>query len=169
MERAQGTLDQYIKSGEVSEWWEPGKAFEYLVMRMFELDQAKVTYAFPVHFEEDPIEEIDGVVHLDSLSCIVECKNQSNPVNPTPVSKLRNQLLRRPNHTIALLFSTSGFTSPAYIIANFMMPQTILLWNTDEIDYLFENRSICNELISKFRHSVKTGMAYYNIKRDQRL
>lgn len=51
--------------------WEAGKAFEYLVVRMFELDGATVKYPYPV----DQMEQIDGVVYLEVSSCIIESKD----------------------------------------------------------------------------------------------
>jgi hypothetical protein len=40
--------------------WEPGKAFEYLVIRAFELEGATVTYPFSVRLGGTIVEQIDG-------------------------------------------------------------------------------------------------------------
>jgi len=43
--------------------WDSGKAFEYLVLRAFQLDGAEVTWPYEVSlFGEEVIEQIDGAV-----------------------------------------------------------------------------------------------------------
>ncbi|NJM49276.1 MAG: hypothetical protein HC860_26425 [Alkalinema sp. RU_4_3] len=52
--------------------WDPGKAFEYLVIRAFELEGAAVTYPFSVNLGGTIVEQIDGAIYSDGLSCLVE-------------------------------------------------------------------------------------------------
>jgi hypothetical protein len=47
--------------------WGPGKAFEYLIIRAFELEGAEVTYPYEVRVEDDVVEQIDGMVVVDGL------------------------------------------------------------------------------------------------------
>src|SRR4051812_40708911 len=108
---------------------------EYLVLRAFQLDGAVVRWPYVVHEDGEEIEQIDGVVYFDSVAGMIECKDTDKPTNIEPVAKLRNQLLRRPSGTIGVVFSRSGFTEAASLLARFIAPQTILLWSGDEVAY----------------------------------
>jgi hypothetical protein len=76
---------------------------------------------------------------------------------------LRNQLLRRPAGVVGLLFSSRGFTDPAVQLAHFTMPQAILLWSGDEVEFALSNRKIGAFLEMKFRACVDEGMPEYTI------
>lgn len=122
------SLWQKIKQRNTPEWGS-GKAFEYLVIRAFQLDGAQVRYSYSVRFGEgEEVEQIDGAVHYSGLSCLVESKDfDQRNVNIEPIAKLRNQLLRRPASVVGLVFSCTGFTNPAIMLSRFLSPQTILL------------------------------------------
>jgi Restriction endonuclease len=143
--------------------WDAGKAFEYLVLRAFELDGAKVKFPYTVRLFDEEIEQIDGAIHCAGLSCLVESKDQQDKVDIAPIAKLRNQLLRRPSSTVGLIFSRSGFTSPAISLSCFLSPQTILLWDGKEIKYALQHEKICELLILKYRGCVEDGLPDYNI------
>jgi hypothetical protein len=142
--------------------WAAGKAFEHLVLRAFELDGAVVRWPYSVSIAGETAEQIDGAVHLDTLSCLVESKDTAVPVNVEPIAKLRNQLIRRPPGAVGLLFSRSGFTNPALTLAQFLAPQTILLWNGDEIKYVLEQERIRPALMKKYQYCIETGMPDYD-------
>ena len=59
--------------------WDPGKALEYLVLRAFELERATVIWPYQISSDLGTIEQIDGVVYTDSISCIFECKDVQGP------------------------------------------------------------------------------------------
>lgn len=118
--------------------WPPGKAFEYLILRAFELEAATVRYPFEVRWgaaaggdERYAIEQLDGAIHLElaGLHALVESKDEAGQVNVEPIAKLRNQLMRRPSSATGVCFSVRGFTTPARLLANMMAPQTVLLWH----------------------------------------
>lgn len=156
-------LWEQIKSGNTPDW-ESGKAFEYLVIRAFELEGAKVTYPYSVQLgDNETIEQIDGAVYCDGFSCIVESKDTDKPINVEPVAKLRNQLLRRPSSVIGIIFSNSGFTQPALTLARFLSPQTILLWTGEELEYALEKSLMKFLLQEKFRHCVENALPDYNL------
>ena len=67
------TLWDHIQRNETPDW-EPGKALECLVIRAFELENAEVTYPFSVQMGGTIVEQIDGAVHTNRLSCLIECK-----------------------------------------------------------------------------------------------
>src|SRR5262249_45514290 len=121
-----------IEAGDVPDW-EPGRPFEYLILRAFQLEAAEVTWPYSVRLAEANIEQIDGGIYAANLACLAEAKDQAEPLNVEAISKLRNQLSRRPASTVGLLFSRSGFTDPAKILARFVAPQTILLWRGAEV------------------------------------
>lgn len=145
--------------------WEPGKAFEYLILRAFQLRGAEVRYPYRVQLHGEVVEEIDGAIYWNHMHCIIECKDyqKGGRVSFEPIAKLRNQLMRRPASTIGCLFSTTDFTDPAITLASFTAPQTILLWNAQEIDYSIKNSDICRGLELKYRAYVEEGEPNFNI------
>jgi hypothetical protein len=148
--------------------WDAGKAFEYLVLRAFQLDNAEVRYSYRVQLFGEEVEQVDGVVYCSGLSCLVESKDLADQikVDIAPIAKLRNQLLRRPASTIGLVFSRTGFTDPARHLSYFSLPQTILLWSGDEIKYALEQESICGLLILKYRKCVEDGLPDYDVREE---
>ncbi|MBP0018056.1 MAG: hypothetical protein J7647_10920 [Cyanobacteria bacterium SBLK] len=74
------SLWQNIEDGTTDPFWESDKAFEYLVLQAFQLDGAIVRYPYSVRLFKENVEQIDGAVHCNSLSCIVESNtNSRNP------------------------------------------------------------------------------------------
>lgn len=158
-----GELWEMIKAKETP-WWGAGKAFEYLVLRMFELDGAEVRWSYGVPlFGDQEVEQIDGSVRIGGLYCLVESKDEVGNIAITPIAKLRNQLLRRPAGTIGLVFSSSAYTLPAIQLAHFALPQAILLWSGNEVEKALGERLICVYAERKFRACVDRGMPDYNI------
>jgi hypothetical protein len=144
--------------------WDSGKAFEYLILRAFELDEAQVRWPYPVTLFGEEIEQIDGSVFACGLYCLVEGKDEIENVAIAPIAKLRNQLLRRPAGTIGMLFSSGKFTEPAVHLAHFALPQAVLLWTGDEVEYILTKRNICESLELKYRACVDFGISDYNIR-----
>lgn len=144
--------------------WEPGRAFEFLILRAFELDDVTIRWPYRVHLEGEEIEQIDGAVHLKTLSCLIESKDQAQPVNAETIAKLRNQLLRRPAGCVGVLFSRTGFTKPARTVARYLAPQTVLLWIGDEVEYALREKLMATGLLAKYRHALETGFPDFNLK-----
>jgi hypothetical protein len=145
--------------------WESGKAFEYLILRAFELEGADVMYPYSVNMHDEVVEQIDGVVHADGISALVESKDfdDKRRVNIEPIAKLRNQLLRRPSSTIGMLFSRTGVTEPTRLLAQYLSPQTILIWDGPEIKHALENKKLRPALIVKLRVAIHRGQTDFNI------
>ncbi|MCU0352569.1 MAG: hypothetical protein MUD08_02330 [Cytophagales bacterium] len=157
-------LWEEININDATDGWESGKALEYLVIRAFELSGSEVTYPYQVKFSKQVIEQIDGVVYHKGLACLVECKEyQQDAVNFEPIAKLRNQLMRRPAATVASIFSLSGFTEPALTLSNFVSPQTILLWEKDEIEYGLKNKNMSHCLWIKYKYCIEHGISNFNV------
>lgn len=143
--------------------WAPGKALEYLVLRAFQLEGAEVRWPYSVSIDEEEIEQIDGVVYTNGISCLIECKDTAQRTNVEPIAKMRNQLLRRPSAAVGAIVSIKGFTDAATILARFLAPQTILLWNGDELAFSLRNQTLCRDIEAKYRYCVETGKPDLNI------
>jgi Restriction endonuclease len=143
--------------------WDPGKAFEYVVIRAFELEGAAVTYPFSVNLGGTVVEQIDGAIYSDGLSCLVECKDQEANLAIDPVAKLRNQMLRRPLGILGLVFSSTGFTEPMLILAQYSANQAILLWDENDLTYALAHQRMRVGLLQKYRHCVERALPHYNL------
>ncbi len=147
--------------------WDSGKAFEFLILRLFEIEGAIIRYPYSVDLlGQSNAEQIDGVIHFQdiNLSIVTEFKDYSRNLNIEPIAKLRNQLLRRPSNAIGAIFSTMGFTMPALILTQFIAPQTILLWECDHIEYCIKGKSTFKQgLLKKYRNAIEEGNPNYDI------
>jgi len=143
--------------------WPSGKAFEYIVLRAFELEGAMVTWPYNVAVAGTQLEQIDGAVHLRELACLVESKDRGSSLNIDSIAKLRNQLARRPAGAVGLVFSRHGFTEAAVFLSQFISPQTILLWEGEELRFGIENERMSEGLVLKYRHAVERGIPNYHI------
>jgi len=159
-------LWEAIDAGDTPDW-EPGKAFEYAVLRAFELEGAQVTWPYGVELGGEEVEQIDGVIYAAGQACLVESKRHSQPLNVEPIAKLRNQLSRRPAATIGLVFSYNGFAEPARLLTRYLAPQTILLWDGGEIGYALRSLGMVHGLRVKFRYAVEQGTPDYNLLGEQ--
>ena len=158
--------------------WPPGKAFEYFILRAFQLEDANVNYPYGVQLSDmtsqytlintnQTVEQIDGVVYCDGLTCLVEAKDQAEPLNVEPIAKMRNQLLRRHASTIGVVFSRSGFTPPASILAQYLSPQMVLLWDGSEITYALEQGLMRQSLVKKYRVCIEKGKPDYDPRPEE--
>jgi hypothetical protein len=153
-----------ITTGKVDPWWPSGKAFEYLVVRMFELDKAQVTWPYQVYlFGGQAKEQIDGSVHFGSLHWLVESKDEDDNIALDPIAKLRNQMLRRPWGTIGLVFTSTNFTPSAVLMTHFALPQPILLWTGAEVEHALTRKKICVFAQEKYRKCVEQGVVDFDI------
>ena len=144
--------------------WKAGKALEYLVVRAFEIEKCNVVYPYEVRVGPLVIEQIDGVIHTNHLSCLLESKDVSDPVDHDPLADLRDQIQRRPPSVVGCCLSTSGFTLNARQRAIMTAPQRILLWEAEEIEYGLEHGRMREGLHAKFRNCVERALPDFNIK-----
>lgn len=149
--------------------WPAGRAFEHMILRAFEIEGAEVRYPFEVESEGEPLEQIDGAVHTRGLSCIVEAKDTWQRVDFAPIAKLRNQLARRPAAAVGVLFSRSGFTRPAVSLAQYLAPQTVLLWTGVEVAAILEaGGGFVSGLEAKYRYCVERASPEYDLRNVSR-
>jgi hypothetical protein len=125
---------------------------------VFELDGARVRWPYEVRLHGYIVEQIDGAVEASGLRCLLECKDEKERLEIAPVAKMRNQLLRRPAASVGLIFSTSGYTQPAELLAGYLGSQTILLWQPREIKLAVEKGRIVPLLEVKYRLCVEEGI-----------
>jgi hypothetical protein len=153
-------LWESIKGDVILKEWPSGKAFEYMVLRAFELSGAEVQYSFSVDlFEVKGVEQIDGFISLPNygLNAIVESKDWVDTIPIGPMAKMRSQLLRRPSALVGAFFTASSFTNEAILLAHFFAPQIILLWTGDDIDYCFENSYFLQGMAAKYGYALREG------------
>ena len=146
--------------------WDAGKALEYLLIRAFEIDPdepATVRYPYEVHLFGEKVEEIDGAIHLQGLSCLIESKDWGTNVTIAPIVKMRSQLLRRPAGTIGLVFAKEDFTTPATYLAHFTLPQAVLLWSGLDLQAAMDKGRICKFLRLKLRVCCEGGIPDYSL------
>lgn len=114
-----------------------------------------MTWPFRVDYDGTNVEEIDGAVYVDFLSCLIEAKDHGEPVDFEPIAKLRGRLARRPSLAIGVVFSRTGFTRPARIMSRFLVSQPILLWDGGEFSRALSASRMCEGLRAKFRYAVE--------------
>lgn len=157
-------------SGGDTPGWDDGKAFEFLVLRAFELSGAEVYWPYSVDFREaNNIEQIDGMIIVDELAALIESKDRSKKtgekknINFEPIAKMRSQLSRRPSNLIGCIFSAGGYTESAQILINFTKPETILSWSGSEVAYCISRRNFTGFLKIKYRKCMQYGVHDFDI------
>ena len=151
--------------------WPPGKALEYLILRAFQLEGAEVSWPYRVYFPQERsllLEEIDGALYFDGVSCLVECKAQreKKDLGAVPIIKLKSQLMRRPRSTIGAVFSLGGFTQEAATLVQMLPPTDVLLWRGAEIDLALRRQLLCDGMKRKLRYAVERGFPDLDLTED---
>lgn len=151
-----------------------GNAFQYLIVRGFELSLgvSEVSYPFGVRFPYGispsgrDLEQLDGFVRLGQLGFLIESKNYADSLGFDPIAKLRDKLMRRPNATIGCVFSMKGFTSAAMVLVGYVAPHTILLWDGPEIERCILVRDFAGTLLAKYHNLQRNGHQDFNEGND---
>jgi hypothetical protein len=146
--------------------WPDGKALEHLIIRAFQLSGADVEWPYKVLMDGEEIEQIDGMVRFDHITCLIEAKDATRPVNIEPVAKLRNQLMRRPAGVIGSVFSYGGFTNPAIVLAQFVAPQAVVLWPGEEIEAVLGRQDFCGALRRKYVYLQQMGLPNFDTRTE---
>ncbi len=140
--------------GNATPGWPAGRAFEYLVLRAFELEDATVRDPFNVNLPTGIGEQIDGVIYHPLITARVEPKDRDT----VPLAKPRSQLMRRPDGVVGIVFCRRAFTLPAAALARQYAPQVVLLWAGLEIDLALRRRRIIDALTTKYRAAVELSV-----------
>jgi hypothetical protein len=137
--------------------WDEGKALEHLVVRGFKLGGLDAEYPYHVPPGGQILEQIDGVVFVEGHCFLLECKDES-ATDIEAISKLRIQLLRRPESTLGCVFTRQRFTRPALILTDLSIPHRILLWSDSHIEDALRKESFATILREKYRYLCMYGL-----------
>lgn len=152
-------LWQGLRAGVSPPDWPAGVLLEYLLLRAFQLEGAEVTWPYRVYQSRVLLEQIDGIIYFDGVSCLVESKDVTRAVDAIAIVKLKSQLLRRPRTTIGAVFNTGTFSPTATSLMQLLPPPDVLLWEGAEIDFALRGQRLLEGMRRKLRHAVETGFA----------
>ena len=152
-------LWQGLREGIAPPDWPAGALLEYLLLRAFQLEGAEVTWPYRVYRNGVLLEQIDGVVYFDGVSCLVECKDMTRPVDTVAIVKLKSQLLRRPRTTIGALLCTGELSGAASSLMDMLPPPDVLLWEGEELEQALREHRLLEGMRRKLRHAVEMGFA----------
>ncbi len=162
-----GLLHHDMVADKSGERWKGGQAFEYMILRFFELDGAEVTYPYgPIIGLDGMKQETDGFIYAQGLRCMVESKDWSREVGMSTVAKLKDRMLHRNSQLIGSIFcSRNGFNRTALSAAFLEQSRyNILLWDGDEIDCLISQPTgnFVKALHTKYRISLERLLPNFN-------
>ncbi|MEX0716133.1 MAG: hypothetical protein WD066_06085 [Planctomycetaceae bacterium] len=156
-----------LKLGNRIPGWDPGRAFEYLVIRAFHLEAPTDTrwpYIVTIPRQRlGSVEQIDGIVYVDGVAFLIESKARDEPTAIDAIAKLRFRLEGRPPGTMGLLFSLRDYTTATELFAQFAVPLNVLLWSAGDLDKALEHGTMISSLRDKYRHAVEQGWAYHTL------
>lgn len=152
-------LWQGLQAGVSPPDWPAGVLLEYLILRAFQLEGAEVTWPYRVYRNGVLLEQIDGVVYFDGVSCLVECKDMTRAVDTLAIVKLKSQILRRPPTTIGALLCTGEVSQAAFTLVEMLPPPDVLLWEGEEIDQALRGHQLLKGMRRKLRYAVEMGFA----------
>ncbi len=149
-----------VKAKHLLAGWPPGRAFEYLVVRAFEIEGATVRWPFQVKYPEEfgVVEQIDGVVYSGDRAFLIESKDLLEPAAIEAVAKLRFRLESRPPSVMGIVFSVNNFTLPTVVFARFASPMNVLLWSREDLDYALSRGKMRDGLARKLQHASEFGL-----------
>jgi hypothetical protein len=144
--------------------WPQGTALEYLILRAFQLEGAKVTWPFRVYppkSRQQPgkvqLEQIDGAIYFSGYAFLVEAKDREDSIDFGAVAKLKAQLLRRPHSVFGAVFSISEFTDAALALADLLPPPNVLLWGGPEINLALRRQRLRAGMERKLQYAIEHG------------
>lgn len=152
-----------IKSERTIPGWDEGRAFEYMVIRAFQLEKTRVCWPFQVTWPQKfgTMEQIDGIVYLGERAFLIESKDLSEPVAIETVAKLRFRLEGRPPSTMGVLFSVRDFTMPTEVFTQFASPLNILLWGRSDLDVALAEGAMTEGLKQKLDYGTEYGLPLF--------
>ena len=146
--------------------WADGKAFEYLIIRAFQLEGLSVRWPFQVVYPQKfgTMEQLDGVVYLGDRPFLVESKDLSEPAAIESVAKLRFRLEARPPGTMGILFSVRNFSLPTEVFTQFASPLNVILWGSRDIDFALPAGSMEDGLRKKLEYANEWGLPLFPLE-----
>ena len=112
-----------------------GWVFERWVMEAFRLSGVATEHRYlnPMAVAGTALEEIDGLVFDGWQAFLIETRYERQRVNIDPIFRLHVMAEQRPVGTLGLVFSVSGFTSPALELSERLRPIRVLLFDAEDI------------------------------------
>ncbi len=147
--------------------WPPGRALEYLVLRAFQLEGARVTWPYEVRNRDVLLEQVDGAVYCDGLTCLIETKAYAQPLDYLPVSRMKARLQRRPRTVIGAVFSLGEFTRATFLLAETLPPPDVLLWTGKDIAWALRRRAMRAGLRRKHRYAIEHGFPHLSLTKKE--
>lgn len=156
-------LWERVKARDVPEDWNSGKAFEYLIVRAFELEGNRVRWPYGVTYPQrfGVMEQVDGLVYLDNRAFLVESKDYAGAMGIEAVAKLRFRLEGRPPGTMGLIFSGNGFATAVEVFAQFAVPLNVLLWSGADLDVALPQAAMTSGLRMKLEYAMEEGLPLF--------
>ena len=65
-----------------------------------------------------------------------------------------------------MVFARSGYTDPAKVLARYITPLSVLLWELRELELALQRSNLREGLWIKYRYAVERGMPDYNVQED---
>ncbi|MBM3459051.1 MAG: hypothetical protein FJX77_11040 [Armatimonadetes bacterium] len=65
-----------------------------------------------------------------------------------------------------MVFARSGYTDPAKVLARFIAPLSVLLWEFRELELAMEKNRLREGLAIKYRYAVEQGMPDYIVEEE---
>lgn len=156
-----------VIEGKPTPQWNSGQAFEFFILRCFELDGAEVRYPYGEIAGLDGItQQTDGVIYSSRVPCLVESKDWVGNIGMKVFAKLKRRLIDRNSQMIGCIFSSrSSFKQNVFPLSFYAQESNlILLWNTNEIDYLISNgKSFLHAIDLKYRKALEQLVPYYDV------
>lgn len=155
-----------IKNGKRIPGWQKGGAFEYLIIRAFQLEGTRVCWPFQVTYPQKfgTMEQIDGIVYLGERAFLLESKDLSEPAAIEAVAKLRFRLEGRPPSMMGVLFSVQDFTLPTEVFTQFVSPLNVLLWGRADLDVAIKSSTMTDGLKRKLEHANEHGLPLFALE-----
>ncbi len=130
---------------------ERGRQFEKQLTRLFHLSELQVSEPFRTENEQ-----IDGAVHFDAHTYLVEARWWNQPLEHKDVSDLFVKIETRPSGTRGIYISASGFTDGCIDECSRTKMAVILVTLEDVLLSLEAETPIGEMLLRKFQEYVTT-------------
>ncbi len=122
-----------------------------------------MTWPYEVRRNGVLLEQVDGAVYCDGVTCLIETKDQASPIDFMAISRMKVRLQRRPRTVIGAVFSTGEFTRTAVQLTESLPPPDVLLWDGVDIEWALLRRGMREGLRQKLRHAIEQGFADFRL------
>lgn len=146
--------------------WQPGKAFEYFVVRAFDIEGLRVKWPYEVTYRQKLgiVEQNDGFIYLGERPFLIESKDLSEALAVESVAKLRFRLESRPPGTMSVLFNSTKFSLATEVLAHFAVPLNVVLWRGQDFDYALPTASMVTGLQAKLDAATELGIPLFPLE-----